>query len=405
MTQSIPGSAESPPRSPDVAAKHRRKLNPRFLVAGGVLAFVGAGVTIWYFLSRPIEQGLRVSGRIEGYETDVGAKTGGRINSIAVREGDRVKAGQVLVRIDDSEVQAQLKGAKAQVSVSQDQARQALLQINVIDNQLRGSQLNVMQAQQNAQGQVYQAQSNVATAEAQLQQAVSQLKLAQVNRDRYAQLAKEGAVPQQQFDQAQTTYETALATVEANRKQVNSAQGALALAQASQYNPSIQNAQLGALLGQRKQAYAQLKVAEANIKNALAAQQQIEAQIAYLNLTSPIDGVVTARSKEPGTVVTNGQTVLTLVDFNSVYLRAYVPEGEIGRVRVGQDAKVFLDSDPKRPLDAKVAMVDPEASFTPENIYFRKDRVKQVFGIKITINNPSGFAKPGMPADAEVELK
>ena len=114
--------------------------------------------------------------------------------------------------------------------------------------------------------------------------------------------------------------------------------------------------------------------------------------------------MVTARTREPGAVVTNGQTVLTLVDLNSVYLRAYVPQGNIGRIRVGQKVRVFLDSDPQLPLAAKVAAIDPEASFTPENIYFQKDRVKQVFGIKITIDNPGGLAKPGMPADAEIQL-
>jgi HlyD family secretion protein len=104
------------------------------------------------------------------------------------------------------QVQAQLEGAKAQVTSSQEQAQQALWQINVVDNQLRASQLNVLQAQQDARGRIYQAQSNVATAEAQLQQSLAQLKLARVDRDRYAQLVKEGAVTRQQFDQAQTTF-------------------------------------------------------------------------------------------------------------------------------------------------------------------------------------------------------
>jgi HlyD family secretion protein len=85
-----------------------------------------------------------------------------------------------------------------------------------------------------------------------------------------------------------------------------------------------------------------------------------------------------------------------------VYLRGFIPEGDIGRVRVGQPAKVFLDSDPKRPLAAKVAEIDAQASFTPENIYFQRDRVRQVVGVKLAITTPAGYAKPGMPADAEL---
>jgi membrane fusion protein YbhG len=94
--------------------------------------------------------------------------------------------------------------------------------------------------------------------------------------------------------------------------------------------------------------------------------------------------------------------VLTLVNLGEVYLRGFVPEGEIGRVRVGQPARVYLDSAPGTPIDALVMRIDPEASFTPENTYFRSDRVKQVVGVKLRVRGAVGFAKPGMPADGEI---
>ena len=117
---------------------------------------------------------------------------------------------------------------------------------------------------------------------------------------------------------------------------------------------------------------------------------------------SPIDGVVLTRSVEPGEVVATGRTLLTVIDPNTVYLRGFIPGGQIGNVRVGQRANVFLDSAPDRPLSARVTAIDTQASFTPENIYFREDRVRQVFGVKLSIDNPQGFAKPGMPADGEI---
>jgi HlyD family secretion protein len=92
-----------------------------------------------------------------------------------------------------------------------------------------------------------------------------------------------------------------------------------------------------------------------------------------------------------------------VLDLNTVYLRGFIPAGQIGLVRVGQRANVYLDSDPDRPLVASVVEIDSEASFTPENIYFREDRVQQVFGVKLAIEEPGGFAKPGMPADATIE--
>ncbi|XGV96523.1 MAG: HlyD family secretion protein [Leptolyngbya sp. BL-A-14] len=405
MAQSLPGSSERSPESPIPATQREGKRTRRLLIPLGLVAIAGISAAIWYVLARPAGHDLRVSGRLEGYETDVGAKTGGRIDTITVREGEQVKQGQLLVRISDTEVQAQLRGAAAKVSAAQQQAQQAQLQIAVVENQIRESQLNVLQSQQDSRGRVYQAAANVASLEAQLKQAKAQLDLARVTRDRYAKLVQEGAVTQEQYDQQETSYRNALATVEAAQKQIDAGVGGLALAQSYSINPGIRDAQLGALLRQRQSAQAQLKAAEADIKNAQEAQKQIQAQIDYLNITSPINGVVTARTKEPGAVVTNGQTVLSLLDYNTVYLRGYVPQGDIGKIRVGQKAHVFLDSDPDRPLDAKVAMIDPQASFTPENIYFRNDRVKQVVGIKITIDNPAGYAKPGMPADAEIVLE
>ena len=97
-----------------------------------------------------------------------------------------------------------------------------------------------------------------------------------------------------------------------------------------------------------------------------------------------------------------GTPIVTLVDLARVYLRGFVPEGRIGEVKVGQPARVYLDSDPDEPIEAFVSRIDPQATFTPENTYFREDRVKQVVGVKLQLKGAVGFAKPGMPADGEI---
>ena len=415
-----------PPELP----KPKRKPSPLLFILLSVLV-VGGGLSVWYFLMHPKvgstlgilqlssqrDKGtLGLSGRIEGYETNVGAKTAGRVDYLAVREGDQVHRGQVIARLDDSEIQAQLRGATAQITASQQRASQTSVGIAVLESQIREAQLNLQQSKGTAQGTIYQAQANVAQneallaqAEAQVKQAEADLKLAKVNLDRYAGLVRDGAYSQQQLDQAQATYDSDAATlvarkaaVDAAHKQVSAAQGALVQAQSTGLNPNIRNAQIGTLRQQLLQTQAQVKAAQADVANAVAARQQIAAQIGYLNVVSPIDGVVTARSVEPGAVVTSGKTLLTIINPNTVYVRGYIPQGNIGEVRVGQRAKVFLDSAPDKPLLARVTAIDTQASFTPENIYFRNDRVKQVFGVKIAIDNPAGFAKPGMPVDADI---
>ena len=116
---------------------------------------------------------------------------------------------------------------------------------------------------------------------------------------------------------------------------------------------------------------------------------------------APFDGTIATRTAEPGEVIQAGTAIVTLIDLTKVYLRGFIPEGEIGRVRVGQRARVFLDSDPNKPLEAVVSRIDPQATFTPENTYFRDDRVKQVVGVKLHLKTGIGYAKPGMPADGE----
>jgi HlyD family secretion protein len=342
----------------------------------------------------------------------------GRVEEVTVREGANVRKGQLLVRLDDDELNAQLRGAEARLKAAQQQQENARLQVSVLESQIDEAQLRQEQSTGESSGQVAQATAQVAAAEAQLQQAraqvieaQAQLELARVDRDRYTQLAQTGTVSQQRADQANTTYRAAQATlasrqatVEALQRQVTATQGQLAQAQSSSLNPEINATQVGRFNTQLQQAQVQLTSAQAEVANAEAARQQVVAQLNNLTITSPIDGVITVRSVEPGVTVAQGTTLISVLDLNTVYLRGFIPEGQIGQVRVGQPVEVFLDSAPDRPLPAKVTAIDAEASFTPENIYFREDRVQQVFGVRVAIDQPEGFAKPGMPADAEIVL-
>ncbi|KEF41641.1 MAG: lipoprotein [Cyanobium sp. CACIAM 14] len=387
---------------PKVLQRLARLPSRQRLLLGGGLGLLALGLTGWFALGRGGSGPLRLSGRIEGYETDVGARVGGRVALVTVREGHAVVPGQLLVRLDDDEVQAQLREAQARVAAARQREQDARSQIEVATSRIEESQLNRAQARLDEQGRILQARANLATAEAQLQAGEARLELARVTAARTEQLTREGAASRQTLDQDRTAHASAQATVRALAREVEAARGALTLARSSAYNPAIRGAQLAALRRQLQQARAQLRASAAEVGAALAAEERIRAQLAYLTIRSPIRGVVIARSVEPGAVVTNGRTLLTLLDPATVYLRGFIPEGDIGRVRTGQEARVFLDSAPDRPLAARVAEIDAQASFTPENIYFRKDRVRQVFGVKLAITAPGGYAKPGMPADAEI---
>jgi HlyD family secretion protein len=454
MTQSTV-DVETVPKAP------KRKLPLRQLIP--IVLIVAAGVGLWrVFWPQGTTDALKLSGRVEADETDIGAKVGGRIKTIAVHEGDWVKAGQLVVEIADEEVPEQLRAATAQVAAARQDEQQARLDIDVAQSRIQEAQANLQQSKGDAQGRVAQAQSNVSTArgklaeaqaqveqaqaqivqataqteqaKAQWRQAIASLKRAKISRDRFAKLLAKGAVSQDQFDQSQTNLDTAQASVDnaqaaigtaeagivtaqstktarlsavsAAQDQIAANQGGLVQTQSTEMNPTIRNSQLETLRQQKEQAYTRLVAAQAKVKNAAAAQAQIQKRLESLSIKSPIDGVVQSRPVEPGAVVATGKTLLTVINPQALYLRGFIPEGDVGKIYVGMKAKVFLDSNPKEPLTAKVMSVDAKASFTPENVYFKNDRVRQVFGIKLAISQSSKLlAKPGMPADAEILLK
>lgn len=482
----------------------------RFPVKALIPMVVIVGATVWWFRTRaevlpPNLVGL--SGRIEGDESAVATKPGGRVLQITVREGDHVVRGQLIAVLDDTQVRARVDQARdavgqadAQVSALREQvaverelltqsrlavgqaqldtegrmfqARQTVVgadagilaaqervasaraQIGILTRQLEQSRLGVGQAVQDAQGRVAQAEQQVAAAEASLAQTAAQHDQAAADAVRYRTLGKEGAVSTQTVEQAITAERGLSASVTALTRQVEAARGALTTARANLTNPAVRRAQEAAVREQIVAARADLAYAEAqvtqmraareqasggltavrailtnpnvrasqetaaargialaerNLSAALATAQQARAKLVEaeadrtdLKVYAPFDGTITTRVAEPGEILAPGATVVTLVDLGTVYLRGYIPEGQIGRVRVGQAARIALDSDPKHPVEAFVSRIDPEASFTPENTYFRDDRVTQVVGVKLQVRTGIGFAKPGMPADGEV---
>jgi HlyD family secretion protein len=383
-----------------VSQQTRRKVLPLALIILIVL-----GIVLWKSVfSKPAAPGtvVALSGRIEGDDSAISPKTSGRIAEIRYREGDTVKAGDTIAVLDDAQVRAREDQARAALSAAQAREQSARSQLAMLREQLGQSELQTGQAQTDAEGRVRQAEADLAGAEAELAQQEAALKLAQFDRDAYTRLAQTGAVSERQGRQAIATADQQTAVVSAARKRVDAARGALTTARANLQNPNIRAAQESMIRKQMAQQEAEIAASAASAQEANYALNEAKANRKDLTVIAPFDGTVITRSAEPGEVVTAGTPIVTLLDLSRVYLRGFVPSGEIGRVKVGQAARVYLDSDPKQPLDAFVSRADPQATFTPENTYFREDRVKQVVGVKLQLKEGIGFAKPGMAADGEI---
>lgn len=346
--------AKPPQPEPPQSKPFRRSRRPVVLLVLVLLAGIGYGVWRAFFAATPVPDSIVVlSGRIEGDDSAVAPKTTGRILEIRVREGDSVQAGQIIAVLDDEQVRAREEAAHAALTQFDARAKSANDQIAVLQEQLR------------------QSESEVAQQEASYQ-------LAQFDKDAYTRLAKSGAVSERQGKQAESTADQQAAAVAAAKQHVATVR--MQLAQ--------QQAEIASANASTQQARAQLVEAQENRHD--------------LTVTAPFSGTVATRTAEPGEVVPAGTAIITLIDLTKVYLRGFVPEGQIGKVKVGQAAHIYLDSNPRQPVDAYVSRIDPEATFTPENTYFRDDRVKQVVGLKLQLKSAFGYAKPGMPADGEI---
>jgi len=408
-----PDPAESEKKAADEKAKQaadektkqaatRRRLILT-IVAGVIL--IAAVLLIWkiFFAAPPIPKSIVVvSGRIEGDDSAVASKTTGRILEIRVREGDTVNAGDTIATLDDAQIRAREDQARYALSEAEAKGAAAQEQIAVLQEQLQQSRMQVGQSKLDTAGHVGQAQADLAAAQSELAQQQAAYQIAAFNRDAYTRLAKTGAVSEQQGLQASTTADQQAAVVAASKRRVESSQGALTTAEASLSNPGIRESQVVSVRTQIAQQ-------EAEVASAAAQTQQARAELAEagdnrkdLTIRAPFSGTVVTRGAEPGEVVVAGTAVITLLDLTKVYLRGFVPEGQIGKVKVGQSARVFLDSSSQKPIYAYVSRIDPQATFTPENTYFRDDRVKQVVGLKLQLIDGFGFAKPGMPVDGEV---
>ena len=407
LTPAQPRTEQRTPPLHESTPPSAERKEPRSRVVT-ILAIAGAiilALVIWriFFATPSLPASIiPLSGRIEGDDSAVAPKTNGKILEVTVREGDTVTAGQVIARLDDAQVRAKEDQARAALANAQAKMQGARDQIAILQEQLTQNQVQTGQSAMDAEGRVRQAQADLTAAEADLTQQQAALRLAEFNRDAYQRLAKTGAASQLQGLQAEVQSDEQAAAVAAAQRRVESARGGLTAAQANLDNPKIRYAQVSSTQAQIAQQQSTIAGTKAETAQAQAQLAQAEADRADLTVVAPFAGTVLTRAAEPGEVVQAGTAIVTLLDLSKVYLRGFIPEGEIGKVKINQPAHVFLDSNPNQALDGYVLRIDPQATFTPENTYFRDDRVKQVVGVKVQLTQGIGFAKPGMPADGEI---
>jgi multidrug resistance efflux pump len=405
------------------------------------------------------------SGTIEATQVDVAPQVAGRVTALRAREGAAVRAGDVVAEIDAETLDAQVAQAQAAVAAAEARLRQAESALAMQETQsataiaqarafVDASRTRVPQAGQAAELQeasvaaqerqaeaqvraarasVEAAEANARAAEAALAAADARVENARADAARLEQLHREGAVAAQQLDGARAALATAAAQRDGARAQRDAAaaqrraaasaqaqaEAALEVARANRRTVPIRELDVEASRAQLEQAQAALRSAEAaaglvaqrarETEAARAAVEQARAALrivriarAHTTVRTPIAGVVVSRSVEVGDLVTVGTPMVTVADLSRVFLRVFVAEGDLGRVRLGQPVEVRVDAFPDRTFAGIVEEISSRAEFTPGNVQTREERTKLVFAVRIGLDNPGGVMKPGLPADAVI---
>jgi membrane fusion protein YbhG len=329
-------------------------MKKKLLVIAAVLIGVSA---IFYFVSHRSTLDanvIRVSGNIEVIDAEVSFKIPGRVEKRLVTEGETVKSGQLIAKLDSAELAQEVALRRAEVRAAQ----AALAELEA------GSRPE----------EIAQARANVKSAKADAvnaRQLYERLKSA-------SEISAGRAVRQQDVDAAKAGLEVTEAKLAVNER-------ALDLVIAGPRKETIEQAR--ARLQQSKEA---LALAETNL--------------GYATIRSPLGGLVLSKNIEPGEYVAAGTPIVTVGDLESPWLRAYINETDLGRVKVGQQVRVTTDTYPGKIYEGRISFIASEAEFTPKNVQTERERVKLVYRIKVEIPNPNMELKPGMPADADILL-
>jgi len=362
-------------------------MNAKRIAIGVVVVVIIAVATVLYGGWFRHDNALQGSGTVEARNIRVGSEVGGRIDKILVREGDAVQAGQVLITFDDKELLASLAQARAAAEKSRRGSR---------PEEIAESRAAALEAKADFELKKNgYRQEDIASAQADLDRAAADETRTRLDFQRYDALAQKDLVSKQQRDTAEANWKVALA-------QKQNAQHKL-----DQLNRGYRPEEIASAEARYLQAQATLeKVQRGNRREDIAAAQGAlaydEARFRERQVLAPSAATVEVLDVRPGDLIGPNTAIATLLERDQIYVRIYIPETEIYRVHVGQKAQITVDSAGRQVFDGAVEQINQQAEFLPRNVQTREERVHQVFGVKIRIDDPSHRVLAGMAADVKL---
>ncbi|MFH0871279.1 MAG: efflux RND transporter periplasmic adaptor subunit [bacterium] len=344
---------------------------------------------------------IRVSGNIEVTDAEVSFRIPGRVQERLVSEGEVVRAGQIVARLDSTELAQEVALRRAEVQAAQ--AALAELEAGSRPEEIGQAEASVRRAQARLEELLAGARSQeIATAEAVVRRARAETDRLKLEEERQRRLFGEGFVSDQEYDVARTNHEVAMARQKEAEENLKLVKEGPREEEIEQARAALREANERFVLVRKGPRKETIEQARARFQQAIEALALTETRLGYATLVSPLSGIVLSENIETGEYVSPGTPVITVGDLENVWLRAYINETDLGRVKVGQRVRVTTDTYRGKVYEGQISFIASQAEFTPKNVQTEKERVKLVYRVKIDVKNPHMELKPGMPADAEI---
>jgi HlyD family secretion protein len=341
------------------------------------------------------------AGTVEARAVTVGSRTGGRIKEIRVREGDHVKEKDALIILESGDLEAQK--AMAIAEVAQASAALAKLQKGARPEEIEQAKARAKQASAAfAEARHGSRAEEIAAAEARLAQAQAQVDKAQLDADRAHRLVASAAIPQAEADAADTALRTAVAQRDAQQKILDQTRAGARAEEKDQAAARAAEADAAAKLVIAGARVEDLQAAEAQVAAAKARVDQLDIMIGELTIRAPAGARVESLELRPGDILAPNAPAATLLEDDQLYVRIYVPETQVGHVRVDQQVPISVDSFPDRTFAGKVEHIDVKGQYSPRNLQTADERADQVFAVRIGLLEGRDVLRAGMAATIHV---
>ncbi len=375
----------------------------KVLLLGLILSVSAAAIAGWWWMQRPART-LELPGMVEIQEVRLGSKVGGRVERVLVNEGDLVAADQPLVYLEAPELRAQLRQSEARLQSAQADLDKARNGPRAEEKEASRAAVAAAEARWERLRAGFRVEE-IEQAQAELNSAVAERVGSQREWERVGRLIGQLAVSQAEYDNAKSNFERLKAREELARAKLNLVKAGNRVEEIAEAVAQLNQARANLALLEAGTRYEEIRAAEARVAELEGHVEELKANLRETAVKAPEPVLVEVLAVRKGDVLTPNQAVARVLRADDLWVKVYVPETELGRVRLGQEVRVTIDSYPDRHFAGRIIQIASASEFTPRNIQSADERKHQVFAIKVRVPDPQGIFKSGMAATVHVDLE